>query len=691
MTNTTNARIAEALEKCAREPVHIPGAIQPAGCLICLDDGLTRILHFSANIESHLGLSVQQVRAATPASVLGSRFLSRLRLELDGHQRLPSALIENRRVGGQSRRFYVSAYRHEQRVVIELEPLGRPGERRLLSAVNAWLSRIADAGSTAALLQTVVDGVRALTGYERVMIYEFDSDWHGMVTAESRTSSADGYLGHRFPASDIPPQVRRIYEINPVRSIPDATAAPVALVPGRDPLEGGPLDLSQGMLRAVSPIHLAYLRNMGVGASLSVAIHSDVGLWGLVACHGLKPRKLSPAVRDAVRTVVQMATQRLFLLSARAESRYLQRVQDSRELISEERGRVKGPYELVQRHGHEWLELFRCCGVGVLYHDLVSRVGKLPSTSELKHIAGWLKRAHRHSGAWYSRSLSDTPLANIVALGDYAGLLAAPLPIDSGEPGWLLLFRAEQAMTHRWAGEPNDVAEIKDGELTLSPRRSFNTWLEEVRGHSEAWSPIEQRAALDLGEDLAVSVSHHDVDLLNSRLKEANQRLERLAHTDPLTQAWNRYRMELAIDAAISAAERYEGQCALLLFDIDHFKQINDSHGHEAGDNVLMTMAGELISDLRTCDNLGRWGGEEFIVLAPGTGMEDARELAERLRQRVASIDFDTVGQVTASVGIAAWQPGDTRRTLIARADRAMYRAKQAGRNGVVADVGPPV
>ncbi len=163
-------------------------------------------------------------------------------------------------------------------------------------------------------------------------------------------------------------------------------------------------------------------------------------------------------------------------------------------------------------------------------------------------------------------------------------------------------------------------------------------------------------------------------------LHERNTRLQRLAYIDPLTQVANRHRIEQVLEAELAVASRHGSPLAVLLFDVDHFKPINDTYGHDVGDKVLHRVAQQVQSHLRDTDHLGRWGGEEFIAVVPGCDLSQAQGLAWRMCRALAQCHIDPVGQVTASFGVAACQPDDSGRQLVRRADLAMYRAKRAGR-----------
>lgn len=667
-----------ALDACGREPVHVPGAIQPHGALIAMDELLQQVRQVSANLESILGVSVEDALSMTPERLFTRRWLDQIRAQLDSPNRT-GALMVSLRIRGQARRFRLLPFRSGSRVVVELEPVSGHPERWLFGALADWQTALSGHTSRDGLLQALVTLVRELAGYDRVMIYRFDEDWNGSVDAESLADGADSYLGHHFPASDIPPQVRRLYSIKRVRDIPDATAQAVPLVPAIDPLEGEPLDLSLSILRAVAPIHVRYLANMGVVASMSIALHLEQRLWGLLACHAAAPNILSPALRDALRAIVQTACFQLELIQAREEAALIHQANDSREMLVDQRGEFYDPEEIVARQGPAWLEVFGAGGAVLLAGDRVASVGNVPDAGSIHAIVGWLGEHHSGEVAWSSRELGQTGLAAFCEPARASGMLAVPLPIRDPLHAWLLFFRPEKAETRIWAGNPEKSVDQESGRL--SPRQSFESWEQTVRGQSAVWAPVELRAAADLASELAVLIAAGEISRLN-------QRLEHLAASDHLTGLWNRYRMEEAIDREVSIAERYGPPCALVMFDIDHFKRFNDTRGHDAGDQVLVKVAQTISAQLRDTDVVCRWGGEEFIVLAAGTALEGAAILAERLRGAIEALAILDYGSVTASFGVAVHRKGELSRGLVKRADLAMYAAKDGGRNRVELSAG---
>ncbi|OJA06315.1 histidine kinase [Halomonas sp. QHL1] len=653
--------------------------LQSFGALLILDADCRRIQTSSTNLARLTGVEHPENGQLTLACVLGKRLSQRMRRELQGQQRLPGPLVFNRPKHSNGR-FQLHAYRAGEQVIVEIEPLNPQGKRRLLGTVNERLMHLAEATHQEELLDALVNAIQQLTGHDRVSVCHFDSDWHGLMVAEALGKQLPSLLGQRFPASDFPVALRKSYQHNPVRLIEDVDAPPETLMPACPETR-----LNGSFLRAPAPERQRYLNRLGVRGSLSLAIQGDTGIWGLVFCHSVTPHPVEPPLRDAVRTLVQMATQRMLLLRARQEARYLQRVQDSLVLSARARSEPQSPQRMLHEQAAIWMKLFRAHGVVLWVNGGAYQAGMTPPPEAISQFVLRLERAHVHSGPWCTREIAKETLTCSLDMPEQCGALAVPLPMNSTQRAWLMFFRPEQVETLYWAMQPTT------NPHPASIAAPSTAWQEEVVGKSEAWQRVERLAAVDLGEDLTLAISAYEISSLNRHLEherkalaEANQRLEQLAHFDPLTKVWNRYRIEEAINAELVAAKRYAATFALLLFDVDNFKQINDAHGHSVGDDVLVALARLVESSLRGCDHLGRWGGEEFIVLATHSDVDAALGLAERLRSLVAALRIEGLEQtITVSIGVAVWQPGDSCKTIISRADDAMYRAKHGGRNRV--------
>lgn len=171
------------------------------------------------------------------------------------------------------------------------------------------------------------------------------------------------------------------------------------------------------------------------------------------------------------------------------------------------------------------------------------------------------------------------------------------------------------------------------------------------------------------------------------QLAQANRELEVLSVTDKLTALFNRVKLDRVLTAELARAHRYGSALSVVMLDIDHFKVVNDPFGHNIGDDVLVDIADTLRVSVRNSDTVGRWGGEEFLVILPSTDLDQAGAVAEKVRGRVADLKLPTVGKVTVSLGVAEYQAGDTEQQLVARADIALYAAKEGGRNRVCQDV----
>ena len=240
------------------------------------------------------------------------------------------------------------------------------------------------------------------------------------------------------------------------------------------------------------------------------------------------------------------------------------------------------------------------------------------------------------------------------------------------------------------------VARRKDGreiviELSLAaiaPRDGWNSVgiLRDITARKQDEERLRQseQRYRELAEELEQRVQERTAEL-----SAANQELTRLAATDGLTGASNRRRFQEMLGGEMARAQRYGSPLSLVMFDVDHFKAINDRHGHQAGDRVLVELAARVRDHLRVSDHLARWGGEEFMILLPQIDRDGALWLAEKLRSQIASAPFGEAGQVTSSFGVAEYNAGETADACLRRLDAALHAAKTAGRNRV--HLGKPV
>ncbi|HZY68974.1 MAG TPA: GAF domain-containing protein, partial [Devosia sp.] len=270
------------LTNCDREPIHIPGSIQPHGALLSFDMGLTIALRHSENAREMLGLT-GEINGAPAESLLGSQLIHSLRnaLVTMGDSARPALLFAERMPAGGV--FDIAIHRYRSNVIVEFEAVDEEAAQPLRIA-RTLIERISRLETVEQLAHGAARLVRGVLGYDRVMVYRFERDGAGKVIAEVKRSDLESFLGQYFPGSDIPQQARALYLKNTIRIISSSSYEPIRLVPQFD-LSGEPLDLSFAHLRSVSPIHLEYLRNMGVGASMSISIIVDGELWGLIACH----------------------------------------------------------------------------------------------------------------------------------------------------------------------------------------------------------------------------------------------------------------------------------------------------------------------------------------------------------------------------------------------------------------------
>ena len=500
------------LTNCDTEPIHIPGSIQPHGVLLGVDEADWRVAVVSSNAEELLGRPVAAVLGAPLAAVLGQGPTDAVRQHVAVTElHVEGAGVPLRLARGVGRAAWVGQpveavmHRSGGLLVLEIEPDLRDPASAPLShrATRAAITHLAATSTVRDLAQALASQIRNLTGHDRVMVYRFDPEWNGEVIAEDRREDLEPFLGLHYPASDIPVQARHLYETSWSRVIADVSYQPSPLVSDGPPGTYEPLDLSLAVLRSVSPIHVEYLTNMGVKASMSVSLIQDGRLWGLVACHHYSgPCCPSHDARSAAEFIGQAASHLLRdregaddRVSSGGSAQHL-------ATLTEHLARdPRAPLEVLADHPELLLRLTDATGAVLSTGDRLVHLGLTPDDATVRRIVRLLPHPE-------DRLASTDHLVNVDPSLD-SDQAAGALLVRDGGGMWLLWLRTEVEQTVDWGGDPRQLtpATGEDGAPRLSPRTSFARWREVVRGRSLPWRTWQVDAAQRLGTTIVASLA----------------------------------------------------------------------------------------------------------------------------------------------------------------------------------------
>lgn len=471
------------LTVCDREPIHVPGAIQPHGLLLVVDCETLRVMHVAGDAAAWLG---GKCIGATLGELLGEAVAAEARRTVDARSRGVLYAVPLVTAGAADLALHVSG----SWLIVELEKAGvQDFSGALLPQLELAAANFERAVNLQQLCETVTGEFQRLTGYDRIMVYRFLDDGAGVVVAEKITREQQSFLHHHFPASDIPKQARALYVRNLVRVIPDVDYVTAPLLPSWT--HDAPLDMSDAALRSVSPIHLQYLRNMGVKASASISIVKDGGLWGLIACHNGAPRAISAATRAACRALAGGLARQIKAREETAAYRERMRLRTFEDDLVALLSREGALNDAISNHLQELMRMFDADGVAVLRGGDVVIGGHCPPETEVRHLAAW--SIDKAIDTVFATEMLEKlyPLAEehrAVA----SGLLA--ITLSASEPWSVLWFRAEHQQVINWAGNPHKAPSTDDAGM-LNPRASFEAWRETVRGRARRWTIPEIEAA----------------------------------------------------------------------------------------------------------------------------------------------------------------------------------------------------
>ena len=487
---------------CENEPIHIPGSIQPFGILLSAEPVTLAITNASLNCALAFGIDAPTLVGRSLAEHLSPDALHKLQHYIHSNDLVEEApLIVPLLHAGDAieHEWEITAHLRDGVLIVELESLstedaGVSLQRLIRNAVHL----VFGAPKLLDLCRRAAEQVRILTAFDRVMVYRFTEDWHGDVIAEARAPHAHSYLNHHFPASDIPAQARKIFLDNWMRMIPDVAYAPVAVYPGRNPTTGAPLDLGMSALRSVSPLHIEYLENMEVGATLTLPLIDNGKLWGLIACHHLSPKTLSSDRRLGTKMIAQLVSSQLALKESLEDQRYrneLKRTHDKLLTLVEQTQSVT---EGLTASSPNLLDVAGCIGGGaaIFHKDGWITVGATPTIAQIDELVEWLATSHGREERYASNQLGSI-FAPARAYQDVAsGLLA--IAVLKSERNYILWFRPEVANTITWAGAPDKRVQIDKGIARLHPRFSFASWKQVVSGIAVPWKKVELEAVSEL-------------------------------------------------------------------------------------------------------------------------------------------------------------------------------------------------
>lgn len=515
------------LTNCDQEPIHIPGSIQPHGFLLGINDN-SEIEYCSGNVNEFTGIAHAQLLNKPLSALLDPDELTKVNdhdLGLKGDPVAPIVL----NIG--KGRFNCSIHRSRHITVLECEAADarEPGLLNVYDQAIQFVRYMQEATTLRELCDKVAQEVRVLTGYDRVMVYRFDKHYNGEVYAEQKREDLESFLDLHYPHTDIPVQARQLYIRNLLRLIVDVNYEPVPIFTADD---GNPkhLDLSLSVLRSTSPIHVQYLHNMGVGATLTISLLHGGKLWGLIACHHYSPKYLDHYTRMNAQLQGHFLTSQITVRQAAEEYAIAKEVNaslegllnmefpPSRESLS---GIVKEPALLA---------LCNAGGVAIVLDGLIYRNGLTPSDEQILKLAEWAGPFSKYR--FFSSSKLEGKYERAAEIcSSSSGIIF--FNMRSARQACIIWFNPETLEEVKWAGDPEKA--IEKNENGLSPRKSFEAWKVITKCQAREWREPELTAAANFAYAMQKHITHILLNeeeiqqrLLTDKLKESNAELENI-------------------------------------------------------------------------------------------------------------------------------------------------------------------
>ncbi|MBP2830700.1 GAF domain-containing protein [Aquimarina sp. U1-2] len=509
------------LTNCDKEPIHSIDTIQDHGFLLAFDLQTKAITFYSENCIELFDIETATITSTTLYDLFAEETVTHVLAAIDQEKKSPLHLSLH------DHNYILIAHHNGDHGILELEPTGKHIDpiqyQEQLSTVITKLNLATDELS---MCDAAAQLIKDFFGYDRVMIYQFDAQWNGKVVSEIREPELESWLGLHYPASDIPQQARKLFLKQGVRIISDVASQPKRII--KNTASASPLDVSRSELRAVSPIHIEYLTNMGVSATLTAAIVFQDQLWGLVACHNYSPKFINYHRRVSCKFITQVFSTQLGLQSTNS---LLQKTNESNKVRSRLIEKMSQNWDIdtiISDDHYSILDIADAEGAALCLNQQIKTIGNTPSNQEIQQLIDWLIEKSE-TDIYTTNHLSGEYNNGKDIIKEASGVLAVFL--SKSKRNILLWFKPEIIQTVDWGGNPHKAVTV-DNER-LSPRKSFAKWSIEHTGHSAPWHDYEIAAAKALKDHIAEIIiqKYDEINTLNQKLKSAYNELESFSYS----------------------------------------------------------------------------------------------------------------------------------------------------------------
>ena len=490
-----NTATVDAFEPCDKEPIHTPGSIQPHGVLLAFTPN-GNLVASSLDADKVAG-PLPAIGMPLSALHLNPSARAAIALEIENESPFPPTLT----IDSGDFNLDMILHRSEGLLIVELEKRARdaPAHKEHENLAQEVIDALPETEGLLGTLQSAVNEIRRLTGFDRVLAYQFLRDDSGEVIAESKRDTITTLLGQRFPASDIPAQARMLYIVNPIRLIADTSYQALPLSTDLNPLTGRKIDLSLSVLRSVSPIHLEYMKNMGMRASMSISIVIQGRLWGLLSCHHQTPKLVPYAVRLSCVLLADVMSRTVGRFEDEAKICAAAEITSLHQKITDAASQTTDMRFFFHGSAPQFIQILQSSGCALMMKRQLVKSGGTPTSEQLLRFGDWLADNNKDRFFYTNHLKADVPNIEDWPL-TICGVMA--ICIDHEQKSYIFWFRHEQIEKIDWAGRPeNDGTTVH--AIHRTPRKSFAIWKQEVKEHSVPWTNEELKIARILGIELS--------------------------------------------------------------------------------------------------------------------------------------------------------------------------------------------